>query len=356
MSRFLLIFILTCASVCGFSQNNKQKVKTPTDTVKGPDTSQIKKGIGNSSQKKASVLDTIMYYNYVCSNKMTICLVVKGAKNYTVNILHKNLQVKSTDQDKTNAFIDSSAFIITNSVNTDNIVSWLNTVDTGCTDEHKSVANQIHDKIEADQQLANTSKSKQIIDSLTSLLKDINRVAGALHFRNAHIPIYNKDKGTYTLVPNVFITVESVHVTTDYNRISDITLNGALLHESDKLMYLSVITNRNYSLGLASLNHQEFWQLVPFKDKNDITNKHYYFNYADLIRYEPYNNDFSSIVQNADYSLNSKDTLVKVLRRSYSDYLSFRTFLDPLGFLSNSQNEFEQLEGVALLPIRTSNQ
>lgn len=123
-----------------------------------------------------------------------------------------------------------------------------------------------------------------------------------------------------------------------------------LIIKSNKMIEVPIaINNPQFSLSFSGLNQGQFTLKLPVVEMHSL-----YINFGDILQYQSHNSEFTSIVKNQKYVIKPK-TFVKVLKRGLSDYMSFRTFLDPLGFLGKNPNGFVQLEGHAAMPLGFKN-
>jgi len=237
------------------------------------------------------------------------------------------------------------------------------------------------------------SAQTHIVDSLTQLLVDFDRVGGEIHL-NKTVPVFTLKKSMITQghlpsgpqhkpqfhpdvtanIPNAahfkvyklkdsdidwhssigYMEIIKATAQIDNNRIFDISFVADIYDSAHHLIRrLNTISNNDFSLSFKGLNNREFTRLIPVNEYPEFPYG-FAFNYGDVINYQPRNGDFTPIVKSSIYQL-STDSSVAIYRRRYSDYLSFRTFLDPLGFLGNNPNGFAQLEGDGLIPVNVRN-
>jgi hypothetical protein len=210
-----------------------------------------------------------------------------------------------------------------------------------------------------------STQDRIIIDSLSNELnKDV--VAGIFKSLGKEVPVYNYDRQKYrrkksldSLFENPYLRlhrskdsvllVNNIVIRTDYNRISRISIVGTLryrdtLSKRDTTMEIT-FTNSRYSISLSGLNGGEYALELPVLSRHSP-----WINLADVIQYQPFATEHSYIVANQSLAVPIGGQ-IQVKKRKLSDYISFRTFFDPLGFLSDNPNGFAQLEGDAIIPM-----
>jgi hypothetical protein len=270
-----------------------------------------------------------------------------------------------------------------------------------CAGKTDYLYSKIQDKISQYENARINSKNKRQVDSLTQLLVDYDRVAGEIRL-NKEVPVYalksidddneekfpqkkltrrvsRKSEDLKKQVQSMQQEAENIprrkeipvpdysrrigtmrivkaRVQIDDNKIFDISFDADIYDNNKRLIRrLNTISNNSYSLSFKGLNNREFLRTI---ERESYAERELYegfgFNYGDIINYSPRNSDFTPIVKNGNYEL-SIDSAVVIYRRRYSDYLSFRTFLDPLGFLGKNPNGFAQLEGDAIIPVNLRN-
>ena len=270
-----------------------------------------------------------------------------------------------------------------------------------CAGKTDYLYSKIQDKINQYENARINDRNKQQVDSLTQLLVDYDRVAGELRL-NKEVPIYalkskndeNEEdsskkkltrrgsKKTDALIKQIqslqqdaenipkrekrpvpdynrrigTMRIIKARVQIDDNKIFDISFDADVYDNNKRLIRrLNTISNNSYSLSFKGLNNREFLRTIEQESYVETAlYDGFGFNYGDVINYSPRNGDFTPIVKNGNYEL-SVDSAIVVYRRRYSDYLSFRTFLDPLGFLGKNPNGFAQLEGDAIIPVNLRN-
>lgn len=355
-------------------------------------------------EKKAQDPKIISVIPFYCDTQQ-FC-IVKSGSNGLIEVYLNNadtLPSAKSDLDKLKKFVTETR------VNTVDFDKWINTVFDKAGDECKKsiglLSQKVQDKIDKQKEKEIEEKNSKLlndqqkeVDSLAQLLVDFDRVAGILQLKDS-VPIfavYHKnqedrnewpqDKNRNEKKDNTngqkqesqkgngdqlkvkvanridynsfigYIKIEKASVQIDNNRIFDISFDGIVYAPDGKMIRkLNTISNYTFSLSFKGLNNREFSRIIQpraYPDK-ELT-EGFGFNYGDVINYSPYNNDFTPLVKSANYSL-SPDSATKIYRRRYSDYLSFRTFLDPLGFLGTNPNGFAQLEGDAVIPVNLRN-
>lgn len=295
-------------------------------------------------------------------------LTLVGNSNITVKTFSDSLKTKEDttkylqyklDSIEANKAIQSTKFF--DEAKSTDVSRWLTRYfkknDICTPKEIDRLAEEIAGRIKTNQNKTQVNKLQKTADSLASLLIDGDRVAGAFKLNNKvpilhMVKIVNPNKGFLrrdslesldTLsINNNYLLIEKARLQIDYNRISDLSFNSTL-YLNGKSYKLPTISNDNYSLSLPYLRSKRYTNSIPGFSK-------FRFNYSDVVDYHPVRQDYSGIVRNDDYAL-GVDTATKIYKRSFSDYLSFRTFLDPLGFLGKNPNGFAQLEGDMVLPL-----
>jgi hypothetical protein len=240
-------------------------------------------------------------------------------------------------------------------------------------------------------------KHRHEVDSVTQLLVDFDRIGGQMWLKDS-VPIYavygskeqengskrkakeakeaKKDKQEEQSEDPIFkdtskvqkaneidyrkfigyMKIENATIQIDNNKIFDISFDAKVYTTKGHFIrQLNTISNFYYSLSFKGVNNRECIKIIqPLRYPNDSLINGFGFNYGDVINYSPKNGDFTPLVKNNNYQL-YKDSSTKIYRRRYSDYLSFRTFLDPLGFLGSNPNGFAQLEGDGIIPVNLRN-
>lgn len=298
----------------------------------------------NTEVKKTeeNPIDTVSYFSYYCSGKTSNCLIFKKNKLLTVEIL-------DSANNSTNNYFNLEIDFSDNELN-----SWLNSVNKGCIEKNELLAYKIRQKISRFNDQEKREIDIMIIDSIASEL-DRDIYAGTLFNVTKTIPIYNKDSlaflRTGAIKDTVFI-INNIRAQIDYNKLYDITIDGTLVMKNkggEETKLPLVITNGEYSISFLGLNSGWFILKLPVIQSHSL-----YINYANVLQYKPTKSEFAMIVRNQSLHITPEGN-ANVLKRSFSDYVSFRTFLDPLGFLSRSPNGFAQLEGDAIIPLKLTN-
>jgi len=274
--------------------------------------------------------------------------------------------------------VPSGVFYSTALLDNNGFAAWIKDRVSDCDDKAVGVIYvQLQNLINQHANGSIMTAHRKEVDSLAQLLQDKDRVAGELKLSKSvpvyaftkwvvkrtdigrilrlGLSVYKKDSSFIESKLQIgLLKITKARVQLDNNRIQDISFDSDFYDTSGqrKIRTMNTISNNDYSLSFMSLNKRSFTHWIDSSEyKEAPLAKGFWFNYADLINYSPRNGDFTPVVTNNNYQL-STDSAVAVYRRRYSEYLSFRTFLDPLGFLGNNPNGFAQLEGDALLPVR----
>jgi hypothetical protein len=340
--------------------------------------------------KNKEIIAVIPFY---CSVQM-FCIVKKNTTGLYDLILLKHDTIpallSTINKDSLKYFTTGQRLDISN------FQSWLKNSDDKkrpvCEEKTELLHALIQEKLDKEKEKETEEKNTKLlkdqrkeVDSLTQLLADFDRVAGEIKL-NKKVWIYPRDSDgaenqkkkksgnqlsesqnqleNFTGSGNSgegkkslgYMEIIKATLQIDNNKISDISFVADVFDNDGNLIRrLNTISNFKYSLSFSGLNRRQFTRKIGHNEYPDnLINNGFVFNYGDLINYEPRNNDFTPIVKNGNYKL-STDTTIRIDRRRYSDYLSFRTFLDPLGFLGNNPNGFAQLEGDANIPANLRN-
>ena len=354
------------------------------------------KVISDKVKKEALIISTIPIYCGV----QKYCILQKGAGGLYHLYIHDSDSLPSADSSlrkikryATESIVDAHSFEAW-------IKSGIQYADSLCPTSIAVLTEKVQGKIDKykEQQIedkndARLKEQRKEVDSLTQLLVDFDRIAGQLELRDS-IPIYKvgyqkrrnrhdqsngitsttatekeesgkqgagqenpKVRNTVLYqTPLGYLKLTKATVQIDNNRIFDISFTAdAYGLNGEKIKSLNTIINNVFSLSFKGLNNREFSRIIqPGAYAEDALKDGFGFNYGDVINYAPRNSDFTPLVKNGTYNL-VIDSATKIYRRRYSDYLSFRTFLDPLGFLGSNPNGFAQLEGDAVIPVNLRN-
>jgi hypothetical protein len=310
---------------------------------------------GYSQEKPANTNnETVGNISFICDSSLKYVMIQKNQnKDYLIYIM---------DGKKKDTLSDILTFEIDY---TDDIVStWITKSKNSlvCVEERKSIIKQLRDKINKHIQ---TNISSEEMEKLKDALSEFEKetIAGTLKSLGKEIPVYNYDETKDTKRPKenpaykhiqilkdtVYI-VDTITVKTDYNRISLLQVEGHLKYydtaKKDFVIADCDIVNNQYSISFPGLNDKQY--IVKL---NILSFHSLWINFGEILKYSPFNGSFSYMAANQEVKILPNGSK-NVIKRKLSDYLSFRTFLDPLGFLGTNPNGFAQLEGDAILPLK----
>lgn len=304
-------------------------------------------------------------FTYACKNGVNYSIeITKEVETYTVSVKGKGQAAETALKQENEETVRT--FFFKQILSPSNLKQWMKN-ETICGNDESDIV-KLTDDINNKIVLFEKDKNVKILaDSLFNVaerFKDVTRVAGVIRLKNIRIPLYNhtEDKGKnrkekesqklpnekyrFNPLQNSYIEIKKVRVQTDYNRISDMTIYCTVFI-NNKNMGDHVIDNPFYSLSFFGLNRGYYsaYMPEPFKE--------FGINYADILMYIPKNEAYTKIVKNEEVWVGPEKRETEIHKRSYSDYLSVRGFLDPLGFIDSLPNGFAQVEGTVIVPLYT---